>query len=108
MVSKQTETLQTVALEDQLLSLLDLCRAIGAPAEPVIEMIEYGVVEPSKGKSAKNWQFTTYAIKRTRVALHLQRDLHINLDGLGLALDLLEEVQDLRRRVQFLEHHFKD
>ena len=103
-----TKTVRATMLENELLSLLDLCRAIGAPAEPVIEMVEYGVVEPAKGKSVKNWQFTTYAIKRTRVALRLQRDLNINLDGLAVALDLLEEVKVLRRRVQFLEHHFKD
>jgi chaperone modulatory protein CbpM len=104
---KLTNALTAVMLDEQTLDLLDICRAVGAPAETVVEMIEYGVIEPSKGNKPATWQFSAYALKRTRVATRLQRDLRINLEGLGLALDLLEEVQELRRRVHFYEqHHF--
>lgn len=106
MASKQnSKTLKAIMLDEQLLTLLDICRAVGTPAETVVEMIDYGVIEPSKGKKPATWQFSAYTLKRTRVATRLQRDLRISLDSLGLAMDLLEEVQDLRRRVSFYEQH---
>lgn len=105
---KTSKTLTAILLDEHPLSLLDICRAIGTPAESVVEMVEYGVIEPSRGKKPDSWQFSAYTLKRTRVATRLQRDLRINLEGLGLALDLLEEVQDLRRRVSFYEQHLND
>ncbi|MBP1152859.1 hypothetical protein JOD69_004728 [Methylocaldum sp. RMAD-M] len=45
-----------------------------------------------------NWQFNTAALRRLQTALHLQRDLGVNLPGAALALDLLEELEALRRR----------
>ena len=105
---KITKTLTAVFVDEQPLSLLDICRAVGTPAETVVEMVEYGVIEPIQGKKPANWQFSSYTLKRTRVASRLQQDLRINLAGLGLAMDLLEEVQDLRRRVNFYEQHIND
>jgi chaperone modulatory protein CbpM len=37
------------------------------------------------------------AVTRLRTAHRLQRDLHINLAGAALALDLLEEIKTLKR-----------
>lgn len=92
--------------DDEVLSLLDLCRAVDRPAEHIVEMVEYEIVQPNKGRTPQTWQFSPYAVKRTRVATRLQRDLNINLEGLALALDLLDEVQQLRRRVHFFEQNF--
>ena len=94
--------------EDDFLSLLDICRAVDRPAEHIVEMVEYDIVQPSKGGTPQTWQFSSYAVKRTRVATRLQRDLNINLEGLALALDLLDEVQQLRRQVRFFEQNFSE
>lgn len=108
MATKKIRTITAVLVDEQPLSLLDICNAVGTPAETVVEMVEYGVIEPSQGKKPASWQFSAYTLKRTRVASRLQQDLRINLEGLGLAMDLLEEVQDLRRRVTFYEQHLND
>jgi chaperone modulatory protein CbpM len=92
--------------DDEVLSLLELCRAVDRPAEHIVEMVEYEIVQPDKGGTPQTWQFSPYTVKRTRVATRLQRDLNINLEGLALALDLLDEVQQLRRQVRFLEQNF--
>jgi chaperone modulatory protein CbpM len=42
-------------------------------------------------------------VRRVEIALRLQRDLQVNLAGAALALDLLEETQRLRARLQSLE-----
>ena len=103
---KAVKVVKAVMLDDEPLSLLDICKAVNSPAETVVEMVEYGIVEPTKGRTPANWQFSVYALKRTRTAVRLQNDLRINLEGLGLAMDLLEEVKSLRRRVEFFERHF--
>ena len=43
---------------------------------------------------------TFSALRRTRMALRLERDLEINLAGVALALELLDELQRLRREQQ--------
>lgn len=104
MAIKQASTV--VIVDEQSLSLFDICRALGSPAEKLVEMVEYGVVEPVRGRNAQDWEFSAEALKRTRIAMRLQRDLQINLEGLDLVLNLLEEVQLLRRRVQFFEDNY--
>ncbi|MBT9477058.1 MAG: MerR family transcriptional regulator, partial [Polaromonas sp.] len=42
-------------------------------------------------------------LQRARVALRLQTDLDVNLAGAALALELLDELDELRARVQRLE-----
>lgn len=92
--------------EDDFLSLLDICHAVDRPAEHIVEMVEHDIVQPSTGGTPQTWQFSTYAVKRARVATRLQHDLNVNLEGLALALDLLDEVQQLRRQVHFFEQNF--
>ncbi len=78
------------------LSLAELCETCKINAELVIEMVEEGVIEP-EGVSPASWLFDALALKRLQTALHLQRDLRINLAGAALVLDLLEELEELRR-----------
>lgn len=77
-------------------SLPDICTLCGVTAETIHEMIDEGIITP-EGGSVLEWQFTSLAIKRVQTALRLQRDLHVNLPGCALALDLLDELHELRR-----------
>jgi chaperone modulatory protein CbpM len=91
------EILSGVLLDEQVrLNLRELCGACGIHAELVIEMVSEGIAEPS-GSSPVNWLFNGPALKRVQRALRLQRDLGLNLAGAALALDLLEELEELRR-----------
>jgi len=85
--------------DDRLLTLADLCRACGVHAEVITDMVEYGIIEPS-GDTAGHWQFTGGCLWRVTTVVHLQRDLEVNLAGAALALDLIEEVQELRRQIK--------
>jgi chaperone modulatory protein CbpM len=42
-------------------------------------------------------------LQRAKTAVHLQRDLDVNLAGVALVLDLLEEMEELRERVKLLD-----
>ena len=79
-------------------SLREVCERCGMRAEQVIEFVDFGIAEP-EGESCREWHFTPAQLFRMNRALRLQRDLEINLPGLALALDLLEEIDSLHSEV---------
>ena len=81
------------------ITIVQLCRSCSVQAETIEAMVEHGVLEPS-GRRGPYWCFPSSSIKRTRVALRLQRDLGVNLAGAALALDLLERIDELSERLQ--------
>lgn len=84
--------------DDQRVSLTELCNCCDLAAEQVLEMVEYGIIEPLECQSIHIlWQFTGNSVLRVHTALRLQRDLDVNLAGVALALDLLDEIKTLRR-----------
>ena len=90
-------------LEDQTeLSLDDLCRACAAQAGRIVELVDEGLLTPA-GTAPGEWRFTGVHLHRARVALRLESDLGVNLAGAALALELLDELDALRERVQRLE-----
>lgn len=80
------------------LTLTDVCRLCGAREETVVEMVREGVVAPAE--RGEQWTFSGIAVTRIRTTLRLQRDLDVNLPGAALALELLEEIERLRRQVE--------
>lgn len=90
-------------LDDSIeLTLAELCRACQLPAERIFEFIEEGIVEP-RGRDVGSWRFHSLSIRRVRRAQRLKRDLGVNTPGVALALELLEELETLRARLQQLE-----
>ena len=90
-------------IEDEPLTLVQLCRACGTHAEWVISLVEEGIIEPD-GKEIHLWHFSGVSLVRVRSALNLQRDLGVNLAGIGLALDLMEQLKTLRSRLNVTGH----
>lgn len=86
-------------LDDALISLADLCRICGLPAERVIELVDAGVIEP-RGSVQTRWQFRSISVVRVKRAVRMERDLGVNPAGAALALDLLEELETLRTRIK--------
>lgn len=93
-----------IVSEDEQISLAELCRGCALPAEQVIMMIDYGIIEPMEATGRSfHWQFTADCLPRLQTAIRLQRDLEINLAGIAVALDLLDEVKTLRQLVAALQ-----
>ena len=80
--------------EQAALSLEELCRQFAVPREHVVALVEEGVVRADAGSG--QWHFDLHAVRRVRIAVRLQRDLEVNLAGVALVLDLLEELESLR------------
>jgi chaperone modulatory protein CbpM len=90
-------------LEEELeLSLAELCRSCGLSADEVLELVEEGIAEP-RGRGTRQLRFAGTSVRRVRCAVQLRRDLGVNWAGAALALDLLEEIELLRARLERLE-----
>jgi chaperone modulatory protein CbpM len=89
--------------ERTVVTVTELTRVCGVSFEQVRSMVSEGMLHPL-GRAPEHWRFTGIEVRRTRRALRLQQDLELNLAGAALALDLLDEVEQLRSRVRCLEH----
>ena len=96
--------LSGVILEEQVeMTLAEVSRSCAVHAQYIIELVEEGVLAPA-GREPRAWRFTGTQVRRAIIALRLQRDLGVNLAGVALALDLLEELNGLRARTMHRGH----
>jgi chaperone modulatory protein CbpM len=86
----------TLVDESTLISIDDLCRICAIERSHVVEFVEEGVLEVVTVDTSE-WRFGGAALRRARTAMRLQRDLELNLVGVALALDLMDEIERLRR-----------
>jgi chaperone modulatory protein CbpM len=85
--------------EYAMLSVDDLSRLCAVDQAVIVELVEEGVLSVIE-MEASEWRFPGAALRRARTAVRLQRDLEINLPGVALALELMEELERLRRQLR--------
>jgi chaperone modulatory protein CbpM len=101
-MTQRTDILTGIIIEDEeRLSLRELCDACAVHAEFITDLVNEGVIEPS-GIDHSHWVFSGVSLHRIRAAKRLQHDLGINLAGVALALELLDEMQQLRAQLHSL------
>ncbi len=88
--------------ENSAYSLRELCSLCKVHAQFIQDLIDEGIVSPH-GTNPQEWRFEAVEVKRIQISIRLQEDLRINLPGTALALDLLEEIEELRRIKSRLE-----
>jgi len=90
----------SVLCEDETISLIEFCRCSAIPVEHVVAMVEYGVFQPINDKlSHIRWRFTLNCVVKAQTAMRLQRDLDLNIAGAALAIELLDEIKLLRKKI---------
>jgi chaperone modulatory protein CbpM len=87
----------TIFDSNAILSIHDLSRMCEVDERHIVEYVEEGVLNVVEVRS--EWHFTGDALRRARLALRLERDLELNVAGVALAIDLIEELQQLRREL---------
>lgn len=110
-MSRTTKVL-TVDLVDSgaRYTLREVCERGGCHAELVIKMVNYGIVEPVtavSGTPEHQWEFDLPALARLQKALRLQRDLNMNLSGVAMSLDLLDEAEAMRKEIAQLRQQLE-
>lgn len=86
-------------------SLAEISRCCGVTAEQILVLVSEGVLTPH-GSTQREWRFAGSDLGRALSAVRLERDLGVNPAGAALAVELLDEMQQLRERVQLLEALF--
>lgn len=101
-MSRSHDILKAEIFDDQReVSLDELCQLCGVQTALVMELVEEGVLEPVQQRTT-TWIFAGTSVKRVQTAMRLQHDLDLNLPAVALVLDLLEELEELRRQVRQL------
>ncbi|MFT5786030.1 MAG: chaperone modulatory protein CbpM [Ascidiaceihabitans sp.] len=95
------KTKQRVDIIDAL-SLHELCRFCQADEAWIIELVQHGVLEPN-GTNYETWHFQGRNIVRAKKAHRLNHDLGINVAGVAMVLELLDERDALLRQLGHYE-----
>lgn len=102
--SEISAELRAIIVDEQnALTLSELSHACAVQAGYIIELVDEGLLTPdaaAEEHEPHRWRFTSMQMRRARMALRLQNDLGINLAGVALALQLLEELEILRTQLR--------
>lgn len=104
--STAAASLSGVILDEQhVLTLTEFSHACAVQTGYIIELVDEGLLvpeNPSKEQDPHAWRFTGTQMRRARTAVRLQNDLGINLAGVALAMQLLDEMEVLRAQLDTL------
>jgi chaperone modulatory protein CbpM len=85
--------------ESAVLTVRDLSRMCAVDERHIVEFVEEGVLTVVEVDTSE-WHFSGAALRRARLALRLERDLELNLADVALALELMDELEQLRRELK--------
>lgn len=103
MKSEKPNMLSGELLEEEAeVSLAQLCQACGLSEEEIVKLVDEGIIDPVGHKPA-TWRFHAISLRRVRITRNMQQELGVNAPGAALALNLLEELEELRARLRRLE-----
>lgn len=87
-----------VVEEEVRFTLGELCQTCAVSEDEIRAFVLEGLLQP-EGEGSEAWIFRGASLRRARLAARLARDLELNLAGIALALDLLDEIATLRMRL---------
>ena len=74
----------------------ELCQRISVTLTEVREIVAHGIIEPANS-DPDDWQFAPETATLAARAVRLHRDLQIDWPGVALVLELLDDLQHLKR-----------
>lgn len=77
-----------------LIVVEEFCHDLRVERRVLVELVEVGILTPAEREP---WRFDMEALIIARRALRLQRELELDWPGIAVALNLLDEVEQLRR-----------
>lgn len=77
----------------------ELCLACDVDARWIAQLVAFGVIEPI-GPEKSDWRFSSLSIVRVARAKRMRRDLELDPAGIAVALQLLDEIETLRRQLR--------
>lgn len=79
----------------------ELCQSIHISEHCLIEIVSHGIVTP-EGNALTNWTFDAHAFTLIKKAIRLQHDLEMDWAATALAIQLLEQIEQLTAEKDYL------
>lgn len=104
-MSKDTVFTTVVVTENTTFSLTEVCEHFHIPRDLLAEIIDQGLLA-NQTTDLDKIMLDQQALHRLEIAFRLHRDLDLNLPGVALALELLEQMDKMRDELEILRRHF--
>jgi chaperone modulatory protein CbpM len=88
----------SIVEHDVHMTIVELAQATHTPEDLIMAWVSEGVLSPA-GASPQDWRFSGSSLQRAKMAARLMHDLELNLPGVALALNLLDELDRLRSQL---------
>ena len=88
----------SIVEHDVHMTIVELAQATQTPEDLIMAWVSEGVLSPA-GASPQEWRFSGSSLQRAKTAARLMHDLELNLPGVALALNLLDELDRLRSQL---------
>lgn len=90
--------------ENSTISFVEVCQRCNISKEALEEMMDHGLFNDQQIQK-KEMHFDVKSLLRIQSACRLQQDLGINLPGVVLVLELLDELEQVRNELKILHRH---
>lgn len=87
------------------LTFVEFCELCHVSREFINELVREGVLSPH-GETPQEWVFSLDELPRVLKAYRLKRDLDLDIAGIALVLELLQQIEDLQRKMELVEKHY--
>jgi chaperone modulatory protein CbpM len=105
MTTVRTHTIVSLVVEEQMqFTWGQLCRACRAEPQQLLDLVQEGLLMPllPTGDAPEDWRFGGQSLAVARRAMRLRRDFELDPAAAVLVMNLLTEIDDLRRRLLHL------
>lgn len=97
-ITPHTQILLGQIVEEEItLTLDELSGACSVERTRIVELVEHGLLDAG---GATSQQFSGDSLRKSLLALRLQRDLDINVAGASLVVELLERISKLEAQLR--------
>ena len=97
---KNIKVYESIVIDsDSPLTLEQLGNALHAQHDFIYQLIEYEHISPV-GKGPDDWGFDSTCLSRAKRAHSFYYELEINMPGVALALDLLDQIEVLKKQIE--------
>jgi chaperone modulatory protein CbpM len=86
------------------LTFVEVCQTCHISKDDLLNLIEHGFLEQ---QALLSQQINEDALAKIQSACRLQEDLGLNIPGVVLAMELLEELVQVREELNILQRHLK-
>lgn len=91
--------------ESETISYIEVCQKYNISKELLIEMMEHGLFA-NHSMRLEELALNPKELRRIESAFRLHQDLGINLEGVVLAIELLEKIDKMEHELLILRKHF--